>query len=304
MKVGIVGYGSIGQRHAANATSLGHQVVVYDPAQRRDVGFERIIYDTCDAVVIATPTWVHIAGIRACAERGRHMLVEKPIAKTTKDLRQMLDWAAAKNLTVMIGNNLRFHPCVQSAKTRIDEGQLGAPLWASFTCAALSTKSLYLSDGVILNTGAHEVDLALHLLGPAKVVSANAHMVFGGDETGCDLIADFVLEHQSGCRSTFHLDYVTRTEIREFRVIGDEGDLHVDLPARTLKARLADPKLPDVTHTDLKLYGSYDADYLDEMTAFFDRIEGHDVPGATGEDGFNTLDILLEVRSKAGVAPR
>jgi predicted dehydrogenase len=129
-------------------------------------------------------------------------------------------------------------------------------------------------------------------------------MVFGGDETGCDTIADFVLEHENGCRSTFHLDFVTRTEIREFRVIGDEGDLYVDLPARTLKVRLADPKLPDVMHTDLKLYGSYNDDYLNEMRAFFDRIEGKDVPGATGEDGFNVLDILLDVRSKAGVAPR
>jgi len=305
MKVGIVGYGSIGQRHAANAFLLGHNVLVYDPASRRDVNFERNIYEICDAVVIATPTWVHIAGIRACAERGRHMLVEKPIAKNMASLREMLDWAAAKNLTVMMGNNLRFHPCVQSAKTRIDEGHFGKPLWASFTCATLTAKQLYISDGVILNTGAHEVDLALHLLGPAKVISANAHMVFGGDETGCDIISDFVLQHESGCRSTFHLDYVTRTEIREFRVIGDEGDLHVDLPARTLVARTADPKLPDVTHTyRFDGLGSYDDDYRDEMAAFFDRIKGRSRPGATGEDGFATLDILLEVRSKAGIAPR
>jgi len=306
MKVGIVGLGSIGQRHATNAAKLGHNVHVYDPAVKGDFRFkyERDLYDWCDAAVIATPSMHHIAGIRACAERGRHILVEKPIATSDQALREMLDFAASKNLVVMIGNNLRLHPCVRSAKTRIDEGQLGKLLWASFTCAALSTKPLYLSDGVILNTGAHEVDLALHLLGPAKVLSASAHEAFGGDYTGRDDIADFVLQHDSGCRSTFHLDYVTRTEIREFRVIGNEGDLHVDLPARTLKVRLADPKLPDVTHTDLKLYGSYDADYLDEMISFFDRIEGKDVPGATGEDGFNTLDILLEVRSKAGIAPR
>ena len=302
MKVGIVGYGSIGQRHAANAFLLGHNVLVYDPLTRRDVKFESIIYEICDAVVIATPTWVHIAGIRACAERGRHMLVEKPIAKTTKDLRQMLDWAAAKNLTVMMGNNLRFHPCVQNAKTRIDEGQLGKPLWASFTCAAFSTKPLYLSDGVILNTGSHEVDLALHLLGPARVISANANQAFGGDYTGRDDIADFVLEHASGCRSTFHLDYITPKEIREFRVVGTEGDLRCELPARAMVGRFADPKLPGIFHTHYPpITGSYDTDYLDEMTAFFDRIEGKTVPGATGEDGFATLQVLLDVRKKAGL---
>src|SRR5882672_5438362 len=120
MKVGIVGYGSIGQRHAANAFLLGHNVLVYDPASRRDVNFERNIYEQCDAVVIATPSWVHIAGIRACAERDRHMLVEKPIATNMATLREMLDFAASKKLTVMVGNNLRFHPCVQEAKRWID----------------------------------------------------------------------------------------------------------------------------------------------------------------------------------------
>src|SRR5882672_9098480 len=134
MKVGVVGYGSIGQRHAANAISLGHKVLVYDPLTRRDVGFERDIYDTCDAVVIATPSWVHIAGIRACAERGRHMLVEKPIATSMATLREMLDFAASKNLVVMMGNNLRFHPCVQETKKWLDASYVGIPIWASFTC--------------------------------------------------------------------------------------------------------------------------------------------------------------------------
>lgn len=302
MKVGIVGYGSIGKRHATNALALGHQVFVYDPAERSDVKFERMIYDTCDAVVIATPSWVHISGIRACAERGRHMLVEKPIATSDRTLREMLDFAASKNLVVMMGNNLRFHPCVQQAKLQIDVGEIGKPIWASFTCAQFGQK--YLDEGVTLNTGAHEVDVALHLFGPARVISACARkidaMQYGGDS-----MVDFVLEHENGVRSSFHLDNFTPIWIREFRVIGNDGDLHGNLLARTLTARLTDPKLPGITHThDFKGHGSYDTDYRDEMAAFFDRIKGVARPGATGEDGFATLDILLEVRSKAGIAPR
>jgi predicted dehydrogenase len=299
VKVGVVGYGSIGQRHTANALSLGHQVFVYDPATRRDVRFERNIYETCDAVVIATPTWVHIAGIRACAERGRHMLVEKPIARDMRTLREMLDFAASKNLVVMVGNNLRFHPCVARAKFWIDEGHIGKTLWASFNCSTKSMKVPYLGDGVILNTGAHEVDLALHLLGPAKAVVATAR----GGEYG-DLIADFVIEHRNGCRSTFHLDFVTETEIRCFRIIGEEGDLYCDLPARYLCKRQPDAKLPHVSHIDnFHGPGSYDVDYLNEMTSFIDRIEGKNwLPaGATGEEGFATLDLLVEVRKMAGL---
>jgi len=304
MKVGIVGLGSIGKRHAINATKLGHDVHIYDPVVKGDFRFryERDLYDWCDAAVIATPTWVHIAGIRACAERGRHMLVEKPIATSDQSLRELLDRAAAQKLVVMMGNNLRFHPCVQQAKQRIDAGDIGRPIWASFTCAQFGQK--YFDEGVTLNTGAHEVDIALHLFGRAWVVSACARKI-NPIEYGGDTIVDFVLEHENRVWSSFHLNNVTPIEVREFRVIGHDGDIHCDLPARTSIARLVDGKLPNVTHThNFKGIGSYDTDYLDEMRAFFDRIEGKDVPGATGEDGLNALDILLEVRSKAWIAPR
>lgn len=292
MKVGIVGLGSIGKRHANNATKLGHDVHVYDPAVKGDFRFryERDLYDWCDAAVISTPTWVHIAGIRACAERGRHMLVEKPIAKSMATLREMLDFAASKNLTVMMGNNLRFHPCVQEAKRWLDAGYVGVPIWASFTCAQISKK--YSEDGVVLNTGAHEVDLALHLFGPARVVSSYANA----------LMADFVLEHAGGVRSIFHLDFVTVIEVRQFHIVGASGDIFCDLPSRELRRRMENDKLPGVVHEKgFVAIGSYDDDYLDEMAAFFDRIAGHTVPGATGEDGFATLDLLIEVRKKAGL---
>jgi len=315
MKIGIVGLGSIGKRHAINATKLGHDVHVYDPAVKGDFRFrhERDLYDWCDAAVIATPSLVHIAGIRACAERGRHMLVEKPIAVTDRSLRKMLDFAASKKLTVMVGNNLRFNPCVQKAQLWLKD--IGKPLWAQFICGQASTKPLYLSDGVILNTGAHEVDMALYLLGPARAVMANAHLGLRpgtGDSDvnpmlrNCDDIADFMLLHDSGCRSTFHLDFVAPIPTREFRIIGGGGALYCDLIKRCLYRWQHDPKLPDVVHFNdyARPTHSLDDDYLDEMRAFIDRIEGKDVPGATGEDGFAALDILLEVRSKAGIAPR
>lgn len=286
MKIGVVGHGSIGSRHATNLAALGHDVLVYDPANRRDVKFERNIYEDCDVVVIATPTIYHLGGIRAAAERGCHILVEKPIALSDYGLRELLDLAASKDAVVMVGCNLRFHPCVLQAKQWITAGHIGRPLWAHFTCAALSAKAPYLSDGVILNTGAHEVDLALHLLGPAQVISANAHCTEHGDD-----IADFVLEHESGARSSFHLDFVTPNEIRECWIVGDEKNIGIDFLGRRIS-------LGSMATGNA---GSYDTDYVEEMKAFIDRIEGKDVPGATGEDGLAVLKVLLDVRKKAGL---
>jgi len=227
MKVGIVGHGSIGQRHAANARKLGLQVLIYDPANQRDVRFERDIYDTCGAVVIATPSYCHEAGLRACVERGKHVLIEKPISTSLGQLETLLSLARQKDLVVMMGNNLRFHPCVQKTKEWLDFPYIGSPIWAHFTCAQKSTKPLYLSDGIILNTGSHEVDLALYLFGPGRVTTSSARLTRNDEDLGGDDIADFVIEHAKGVRSSFHLDFVSPIAVRDFRIIGTDGSLYI-----------------------------------------------------------------------------
>jgi len=286
MKIGIVGYGSIGKRHAENAVALGHDVIVYDPIGRMDVKFEREIYEQADAVVIATPSPFHESGIRASVERGKHVLIEKPISIAIGHIPALLSSAKDKGLVMMMGNNLRFHPCVQQAKIWITQKEIGDPVWANFICAAETTKKTYRGDGVILNTGSHEVDLALYLLGPAKVVYASAKYV---DDQ--DVLADFVLQHQSGARSSFHIDFETPNEVREFWIAG-EKNIGVSLPGRGIS--LSGMPLKQAP-------GSYDDDYRNEMAAFIERIEGRFAPGASAEDGLATLKVLLDVRKKAGL---
>lgn len=284
MKVGIVGHGSIGSRHAQNARILGHDVIVYDPAGPRDVKFERQIYEKADAVVIATPSIFHEGPLRAAIERGKHVLIEKPISTSLGMLDQLLTTAEDKGLVVMMGNNLRFHPCVQETKERLAE--IGDSIWASFTCASLTEKKSYLSDGVTLGTGSHEVDLALYLFGPARVISSSGRWA----ENGSDEIVDFVLLHDNGVRSSFHLDFVTKNEIREFWIAGTEQNIGAVLPQRLFS--LGD----GVTRHK----GSYDDDYFYEMSEFFARVEGSfSGPGASGRDGLETLKILLGVKVRA-----
>ncbi len=288
MKLGIVGHGSIGQRHATNARDLGHEVKVYDPAIIGGGDFRREadLYDWCDAAVIATPSQFHESGVRACVERGKHVLCEKPISVAVGHMPSLIAEATRKGLTFMVGNNLRFHPCVQQAKIWIAQKEIGDPVWSNWICATETTKKTYRGDGVILNTGAHEVDLALYLLGPAKVVSACAEFI-GGD----DVLVDFVLKHQGGARSSFHLDFQTPNEVREFWISG-EKNIGVSLPERMIS----------LTGTpSQQAPGSYDDDYRNEMAAFVERIEGRFAPGASGEDGLATLKVLLDVRKKAGL---
>lgn len=281
VKIGVVGYGSIGSRHAANAAKLGHEVHVYDPVlpATARVAVERELYEECDAIVIATPTMFHEQALRACVERGKHVLMEKPIAAQIGAIPKLLDLADEKGLVVMMGNNLRLHPCVQQVKQWLGTGEISDPIWASFICAQQAEK--YTSDGVILNTGAHEVDLALYFFGPASEY-VGAH----GDHQ----VAGFTMIHDSGVRSTFYLNAETPHRIREFWIAGTKQNIGVDLDARRMSLGTEAKQAP----------GSYDDDYLNEMRAFIDRINGVFAPGASGRDGLATLKALLDIKKKVG----
>src|SRR5262245_42559638 len=135
MKIGIIGLGSIGLRHACNLLMMGHQVYGHDPDRSRcnllrDAGGKLMAnpylhsFDTlgaCDAVVIASPTPEHARGLE-CLRFGNNpkykpAFVEKPIADRL-DLENT-------DAVVMVGNNLRFHSAVIKAKEWLDAGMIG-----------------------------------------------------------------------------------------------------------------------------------------------------------------------------------
>jgi predicted dehydrogenase len=296
MKIGVVGLGSIGSRHYTNLVSLGHEAIGYDPCFRRDVPFERCIYDDCNAVIVATPSAYHSGGMRASIERARPVFVEKPISLASPEvISSLLEYAKRKNVIVFVGYNLRFHPCVIRAKEWIEAGRIGKPLWANFVCAQYSDKPDYLRDGVILNWS-HEIDLALHLLGPAHLEASSTRVVNGQDD-----MTDILVTHESGCRTSIHLDYVTKMEQRHFFIIGETGRIIVHPPERRI---FYYPN--DRTHANSELEtpeGSYDTDYMDEMKEFIRLIEnpGSKTIGCTGKEALKVLDICLQVRKQAGL---
>ncbi len=292
MKIGVIGLGSIGSKHYSNLDELGHQVIGFDPAVRMDIKLERLVYDECDAIVVATPSAFHSGPMRASIERSKHVLVEKPITLSSPEVAaSLIEYAQRKNVTLMVAYNLRFHACVKKAKEWIGAGKIGKPMWANFTCGQFSSKPSYLRDGVVLNWS-HEIDLALHLLGPGHLEASSVRIIDGHDD-----MADILMTHESGCRSSIHLDYITTPEQRHFTIQGDEGQITCSLTGRNLFLRTQ-------KKDDAEWYlgkGSYDTDYMDEMKAFIDRIEGKETPGCTGAEAIKVLEICLEVRRQAGL---
>ena len=289
--IGVIGLGSIGMRHALNLQELGHRVIGFDPeADETHANEFEIVESVTDmrgtnAIVIASPTNQH--AVEILERPNRPLFVEKPIGCCEVD-RVHLGWMLHDyNPVMMVGYNLRFHACVKEAKRWIAEE---TPVWATFTCAQKNTKPAYLRDGVILNWS-HEIDLALYLLGPAKVVGSSTRLTDGHDD-----ITDILLEHDNGCRTHIHLDYVTAPEERHFTIQCNGVRLKADLVNNVLA------EIPVNGTIDIQTYpNTFDDNYVEEMKAFIDRIDGKETIGCTGEEALKVLEICLKVREQAGL---
>lgn len=291
LKFGILGYaGSIGSRHGKNLMYLGHQVIGFDPAVKGKHSREEVL-GAPDAVIICTPTRDHFRDM--VDAHHKHILVEKPIAFDAPPaaVRGFMQAKSSMGEVVAVGNNLRFHASVIKTKALIDAGEIGKVGWAEFWVNQKTGKPLYLMDGVSRNWGAHEIDLALYLLGPA-VATEITKLTLADDN---DVEMECSLQHDSGTFTSIHMDYLTEPERRGYKIIGSKGVIEVDLVARTLKCGGNDYKMTD----------TWDGNYLAELQEFIACVERRAIPKASplasGNEGAATLDIILSLRSMAGL---
>jgi len=300
--IGVIGLGSIGMRHAKNLLAMGHTVVGYDlDGSKMKVLLEYGggwmdmkggLPNLIDGVVIASPTHLHLGHLLLATNAMNPCFVEKPIGDNAGVCSTLLAnrGAVEKQLLTMVGNNLRFHSCVKKAREWLDAGSIGKPIWANFTLAQHNDKY---TDDVILNWGAHELDLARYLLGDCWINTA----------VGTRDITDIMLLHDSGCRTTVHLDYVTWPEVRKFTIGSGNGVIVVDLVKR--EAVAVAQSQDDREGTIIESFhgnDSFDENYIEEMQAFIDLIDGKEVPhAATGEDGLAVLELILVAKKTAGI---
>lgn len=287
MKVGVIGLGSIGLRHARNLQALGHEVYGYDvdPGSLPHMSPERM-ENECDRVVIASPTDTHLDYLTQFIKAGIPVLVEKPIAHDNLlKVELLLSVAKETNVPVFVGFNLRFHSCVKQVRKWLQERFIGDPWWASFVVAQRNDRAAYRHVGVSLNWLSHEVDLALYLLGPASFISA----------TGNDgAMVDMQIGHYSGTKTVLHGDYLAEPEMRDFRIIGEKGNIVVDLVNRGAGLETSDKRVV------FEGEDNWDKNYQQEMHAFVSGGVSFDEPLATGIDGLNALRLCLAAKEAVG----
>jgi predicted dehydrogenase len=243
VKLLVVGAGSIGARHVANAAPLGETAVVDLDAARAaraaaPVGatvFERLddaLAWRPDGVVVATPHETHDAIARRCLPLGRPILVEKPLTPRAAEAAALAADADAAGVPLFTVCNMRFHIGPSTLKRTLSA--LGPVRFARLHYGnylpnmrpGADYRTLYCArratGGGVIRDAIHEIDYACWLFGPVAAVTCVADRLSTLDIDVEDF-ACLILTHASGTRSEIELDYLRPFKRRGCEIVAADG---------------------------------------------------------------------------------
>jgi predicted dehydrogenase len=292
LRIFVVGAGSIGRRHLANARALGHEV-----ESGRLGGADAF---GPDALVIASPTGAHAEGLEWAVEHGVHAYVEKPIASRSDGIAELLAAADRAGLTVAVGYNLRFHPAIAAIRDAVAGGRVGRllsvraevgqylPDWHPNDDYRRSYAARSELGGGALLTLSHELDYVRWIAGEVVEVHGLAKRV-STLELDVDDVVELVVWHAGGTLSSIHMDYLDRSYNRRSRWLGELGTVAWEWggPVRLIpdEQTLWEDKLP------------LDETYVAALQDFVDAVQSGGTPRCSGWDGLGTLAVCEAVRS-------
>ncbi len=246
LKWGVLGAGSVAQRRAIPAINKAegaelHALLSRDAERAKRIATEhgaRKYYTTVDAllsdseldaVYVSTPVYLHCEQVIQAAERGLHILCDKPMAINPEECQRMIDACAASGVHLQVCFLFRFHSCFQQIKNWVSEGRLGRivqvrmPLLKLFSIpqGAWRGEPDKGGGGCLMDLGAHSVDVLRYVIGEVSEVSAfcnNAIHHYDVEETGT-----IMMRFESGAQGFTDISFAAAGCDIIFEVYGTAG---------------------------------------------------------------------------------
>lgn len=168
-----------------------------------------------EAVAIATPPHTHYNLVSRALEAGKHVLVEKPLARTAEEAARLIELAEERKQVLMPGHTFLYSPSVNKVRDLIQEDELGE---IYFITSSRMNLGIYQQDGVVLDLAPHDLSILLHWLGrPLLEVSANGRSVY---QEGVHETAFLTLRFEGGAQANIQLSWLAPRKMREMVVVG------------------------------------------------------------------------------------
>ncbi len=268
VNVGLIGLGGMGKIHMNNCLRLptARLVAVADTskqarsyAEARHVPkvydeYQKLLKDSAvDCVIISLPTFLHSECAIAAAEHGKHVLVEKPLARSLKEGKEIATKSRKSGVKMMVGHPLRFSKLAQ-VKSMLDSSQLGdvvtaiaTDVWHGPFSPVSSTSSPQpvapwwfdpesAGGGALIDLGSHMIDL-LHWFFGNKLTSVKSLLGYRfnlpvEDHAMC------LMKFESGPSATVNVGWYSQKKSIEVDLFGTTGSTSVSLIDERKSARI------------------------------------------------------------------
>ena len=172
-----------------------------------------------DAVVIATPVATHFDFALRCLEAGKHILVEKPMATTVAEVKQIGKLAEEKSLIAMVGHTFLFNAAVRYVKTLIDKGELGDIRY--IYTQRLNLGRIRTDVDALWNLAPHDISIIQYWLDDPEPVQVSRN---GMDyvQNGVDDVVFMNIVYPDNVMANIHVSWLDPHKIRRMTVVGSK----------------------------------------------------------------------------------
>ena len=323
LKLGVVGVGHLGQHHARIYRELAGNgninfIGTFDSDPKK-TNFPTLaaLADAADAVSVATPTESHCAVARVFLERGKHVLVEKPITRNLAEAEELVALTRRNNCVLQVGHVERFNPVLRYLNEVLTEARF-------MEVHRLSPYPARSTDiGVVLDLMIHDLDIVLALAkSPLVAVDAVGIPVLSASED----IANARLKFANGCVANLTASRVSPERMRKLRIFGNtnNGAAYISLDYMRQEAQLYRMASEDARESSLlkKLLAGKDATIVSEfagkkivrepvpiardeplkleLQSFIEAIQLLRQPVVTGEAAKQALEVAMEITALCG----
>lgn len=314
--LGIIGLGYIGKTHLQNSFKLTNikTLAVSDISKRalrnaKNAGikktyddYEKLLDDPdIDAVVISLPTHLHLPCTKRAAEKGKHVFLEKPIARNVQEAQEIISAAQKNSVKLMIGYPLRFNSTFRALKEKIDNGTLGdveiayaanissgpffhrAQEYAPAPVPEWWFNKELTGGGALIDLGSHMINLLRWYFGEIRNIQAHLGYRFNLDfEDSATCLAKF----ESGTLATINVGWFSQQShlrVELFGTVSVAFSEHVSTN-------------PLITAIQMLTTGrsKYFQAHFAELQYFVNCIVQDRDPSSTGEDGLKDLKAITQ----------
>ena len=312
IKAGVIGTGAIGKNHARIYSEIDSAdlVAVFDTdtdAAEEIVnlyggvlaGSIEEFSSLVDVVSVATPTNTHRSIGESLLERGKHLLIEKPIADSATDAQALVNLAAEMNCVLQVGHIERFNPAVRQLKDLLrGESAIVA------NARRLSAFSGRVEDiDVVMDLMVHDLDVILFLLeeSAGEVVARGIDGPHGFDHVTT------LLSFPSGRLATLTASRITQNLVRKLEITTNDRYFTVDYPNQELLV-FQQGRIEGIGDREDKTSYSLDVDtrrvfvrrgepLIAELEHFVGAIRGHHMNEVDGRQALRALELVWKVQS-------